>query len=335
VVSVGGEEDAPAYLAVYAARTLGTFEAEGVRVTLRRAKNPAAAVNALRDSAAAVAVTTADQAVRGAWARGTPVRVVVAHTRAPATVLVVSAKHRGEVATVADLAGKRVGIPGPGTTAHLVLVTLLRTRKLEPWQVQLQSLGASALMTQLGTGALDAAMLDEPVAGRAVALGVAGVLLDLRRPDEAASHLGGPFYEVVSVVRADDKGADKDKKAAVGPPSASDKDKKAAVDLTPALQAYARALIRVQSWLAATPAERVAERLPALAREGAVARLEATRDASVADGFATEAGLRATLGVLRAGSPWPVDLKVTPETLGEPTFMTEVRKGLGPHPPAP
>lgn len=317
-VSVGGDDDAPAYLAVHAAQALGTFEAEGVRVTLRRAKHPTAAVNALRDGTAAVAVTTADQAVRGAWARGMPVRVLVAHTRAPATVLVVSAKHRGEVTGVADLPGKRVGIPGPGTTAHLVLLTLLRARKIEPWQLTLRSLASTALMARLASGELDAAMLDEPAASRALALGVAGVLLDFRQAEAATRHLGGPFYEVVSVVRADDQALAKQE---------------------PALAAYARAVIRVQAWLAATPAELVADRLPAPTRGGdgeqIRARVTAARNATVPDGLATEAGLRTTLGILRAGSPWPVDLKVTPEGLREPAFVTAARQALGPTPPSP
>ncbi len=316
-VSIGGPEDAPAYLAVHAAAALGTFEAEGVRVTLRRAKHPTAAINALRESEAAVAVTTADQAVRGAWARGTPVRVLVAHTRAPGSLLLVSAKHRGEVADAAELRGRRVGIPGPGTTGHLVLLTLLRQRKLEPWQVQLQSHGGTALLARLASGELHAAVVDEPWASRALAIGAAGVLLDLRRPEEAARHLGGPFYEVVSVARADEKelGAQ-----------------------APALAAYARAVIRVQAWLAATPAPAIADRLPASLvgdRERFVARLEAGQAAYSPDGEASEAGLAATLEVLRAGSPWPVTLTVTPKTLREPPFVTTARSGLGPTPPAP
>ncbi|PYM65187.1 MAG: hypothetical protein DMD79_05105, partial [Candidatus Rokuibacteriota bacterium] len=38
VVAVGGPAEDPAYLPVHVAAALGTFEAEGVGVTLRRAK---------------------------------------------------------------------------------------------------------------------------------------------------------------------------------------------------------------------------------------------------------------------------------------------------------
>ncbi|MBI4011344.1 MAG: ABC transporter substrate-binding protein [Candidatus Rokubacteria bacterium] len=317
VVSVGGPAEDPAYLPVHAAAALGTFQAEGVTVTLRRAKHPAAAVEALRDGTAAVAVTTADQAVRGAWARGAPVRVLVAHTRAPATTLLVSAKHRDRVRRVEDLRGQRVGIPGPGTTGHLVLAALLARHRLGPIDLQLVSLGGAATIARLAGGELAAAALDEPWAARALEAGAGQALLDFRQPEETARQLGGPFYEVVSVARADQK---------------------APAEADAALAGYVRALIRVQAWLAVTPAPAVAQRLGAILvgdADRVVARLDGARPAYVPDGQATDAGLKTTLEVLRAGSPWPVTLKVGPATLREPAFVTAARAALGPTPPPP
>jgi len=316
-VSVGGLAEDPAYLPVHAAAALGTFDAEGITVTLRRAKHPAGAADALREGTAAVAVTTADQAVRGAWARGTPVRVLVAHTRAPAVALLVSVKHRDRVRRLEDLRGQRVGIPGPGTTGHLVLVTLLARHRIGPADLQLVSLGGTALVSHLAGGDLAAAVLQEPWATRALEAGAGQALLDVRRPEETARLLGGPFYEVLSVARADEK---------------------ALAEAEAGLAAYARALIRVQAWLAATPAAAIAGRLPPGLvgdPDRFVARLDGARAAYVPDGHATEAGLRATLQVLRAGSPWPVTLKVSPEALREPAFVTAARAALGPTPPAP
>jgi hypothetical protein len=160
-------------------------------------------------------------------------------------------------------------------------------------------------------------VVEEPWASRAVASGAATVLVDLRRTEDAARHLGGPFYEVASVARADDK--------RLG-------------ELESPLAAYARALLRVQHWLATTPAEAVADRLPAGLvgdPERFVARLEAARAGYAPQGHATDAGLRATLEVLRGGSPWPVTLKLGPEGLGEPAFVTAARTALGPAPPSP
>lgn len=317
LVSVGGAPEDPAYLPVHAAAALGLFEAEGVQVTLRRAKHPTAALGDLRDGEVGVAVTTMDQAVRGGVARGLPVRVVVAHTRAPAVALLVSARHRGQVTRLEDLRGRRVGIPGPGTTGALVLSSLLRSRRIEPWQVDLVSHGGATLVPRLASGDLAAAAVEEPWVSRALAAGAAEAWLDLRRGDEAARHLGGPFYEVVSVTRA----AEKD-----------------LAGLEPALAAYARAVIRVQAWLARTPTADIAARLPSglvADAERLGARLDAQRGAYAPDGEATPAGLAATLAVLSAGSPWPAGITVTPDSLREPTAVTAARARMGPTPPAP
>ena len=331
VVGVGGSADDPAYLPIHAALALGTFEAEGVAVVLRRAKHPTAALELLRNREAAVAVTTLDQAIRGGWARGAPVRVVVAHLRAPAAALLVSASATARITRVQDLRGQKIGIPGPGTTGHHLLLHLLEDAHVKPWQADLQSLGGSALLTRLGTGDLAAALVDEPWATRALETRAGAVLLDLRRPDVAERALGGPFYEVVSVTPAARPGGKKTDKAASEP---------APLEPPPdaALAAYARALIRVQTWLGTTPAVDVAERLPTQLvgdRPRFVARLEALRTAYATDGEATPAGLAASVGVLRTGSPWPVTLVVGPKELREPDAVTGARASLGPTPPAP
>jgi ABC-type nitrate/sulfonate/bicarbonate transport system substrate-binding protein len=337
VVSVGGAAENPAYLPVHAAVALGTFEAEGVRVTLRRAKHPTAAMEALRDKVAAVAVTTADQAVRGGWARKTPVRVVVAHTQAPAVALMVPGKDaRGP--RPESFRDRRIGIPGPGTTGHLVLLTLLRARRVEPWQLELVSLGGPGLLTRLRSGTLDGAVVEELWVTRALETGSGAVWLDFRRPADALAHLGGPFYEVVSVTLAEAKAPEEGKAAKAKTPEEKAAEEQAREKRGAALAAYARALIRVQAWLATAPAAAIAERLPAefaRDRERFLARFAPLQGAYVADGEATEAGLAATLRVLRAGSPWPVDLEVTPERLREPPAVTAARRALGPAPPEP
>lgn len=316
VVSVGGPPEDPAYLPVYAADALGTFTAEGVQATLRRAKHPSGAMNALREREAGVAVTTTDQALRGAWARGTPVKILVAHTRAPAVVLLGSVRHRDRVGSVDDLRGRRVGMPGPGTAGHLVLTTLLRERRIEPWELELVSLGGAALAARLGSGELAAAVVEEPWATRALRAGTAAVLLDFRDPGTAARHLGGPFYEVVSVVPAAEPEA----------------------EAREALEAFVRALLRVQAWLAGTPPAAVAARLtPRLVADpdAFLARLAAVRATLAPDGEATEAGLTATFRILRAGSPWPQTLEARPADLREPPWVAAARARLGPAPPSP
>jgi ABC-type nitrate/sulfonate/bicarbonate transport system substrate-binding protein len=337
-VTVGGPAEDPAYLPVHAAVALGTFEAEGVKVTLKRAKHPTGAVVALRGREAGIAVTTLDEAIRGAWARKLPVQVLVAHVRAPAVALLVAPAARDAVRRVEDLQGKAVGIPGPGTTGHLLLALLLRGARVQPWQVDTRSVGSTALLAQLGTGDLAAAMVEEPWVSRLLDAGRAGVLIDFRRPTEVERVLGGPFYEVVSVAVTPPKddpketskaGADAKKGMAprIEPPPAA------------ALAAYARAVARVQAWLQTSPPADVTERLPPSVvgdRARFEARLGAQQAAYAGTGEATREGFEATLRVLRAGgSPWPVSLSVGPDDLAPPLGVTEARRQLGAAPPPP
>jgi NitT/TauT family transport system substrate-binding protein len=336
-VAVGGPAEDPAYLPVHAAVALGTFEAEGLTVRLKRTKHPTDAVAALRDRETGIAVATLDEAIRGAWARKLPVQVLAAHLRAPAVALLVAPAARDAVRRIEDLRGKAVGIPGPGSTGHLLLAYLLHQARLRPWDVDIRSVGTTGLLARLGAGELAAAMVEEPWASRLLAADRAGVLVDFRQPAEVERVLGGPFYEVVSVTVAPlseaEKKAAKEAEKKKGPPPRREPPPDAA------LAAYARAVARVQVWLAGTPPAAVAERLPANLvgdRERFAARLAALQAAYAGAGEPTREGFEATIRVLKSGgSPWPVTLTVGPDELAPPAAVSEARRHLGAAPPAP
>jgi ABC-type nitrate/sulfonate/bicarbonate transport system substrate-binding protein len=284
-------------------------------------------MEALRDRQADVAVTTLDQAVHGGWIRDVPVRVVVAHTRAPATALLVAPGARETVRGVADLRGRPVGIPGPGTTGHLLLISLLRQARVDPGRVDVRSVAGPAAAGRLAAGEVVAAVVDEPWASRLVDAGAATILVDFRRPEETARLLGGPFHEFVSVARAKRPPAPREKGKPPPPePPAPPPDA--------ALAAFARALARVQTWLATAPVDALAERLvPTVVRDAG--RATALRALYAGDGEATAAGLAATLRVLRLGTPWPVSLRLEAEDLLAIPAVSEARRALGPTPPPP
>src|SRR5262249_56733078 len=136
---------------------------------------------------------TLDTAIRGAWARKLPVQVLVAHVRAPAIALLVGSAARDTVQRVEDLKGKAVGITGPGTTGHLLLAQLLRSARVKTWEVDARSLGSTALLTQLGSADLPAAMVEEPWVSRLLDSGRASALVDFRQPAETERIVGRPF----------------------------------------------------------------------------------------------------------------------------------------------
>jgi hypothetical protein len=162
------------------------------------------------------------------------------------------------------------------------------------------------------------------------------MLLDLRSPETTERALGGPFYEVVSVaaapVKVDPKATPKARAAAKRDPPPIEPPPETA------LAAFARAVARVQVWLATAEPGEIVERLPpALVgdRGQFETRLRARRAAYAGAGEPTPAGLEASLRVLRAGSPWPVSLSVGPNDLAPPAAVAEARRSLGASPPAP
>jgi NitT/TauT family transport system substrate-binding protein len=94
-----------------------------------------------------------------------------------ATPLMVSkaAFDEGTITSVADLAGKRVSVNAPGAT-EFWLDAALRTDGLTISDVDLQYLTFPDAVTALSSGALDGAMVGEPLATQAVQEGLAVIL---------------------------------------------------------------------------------------------------------------------------------------------------------------
>ena len=95
-----------------------------------------------------------------------------------ATPLMISSRacEDGSITNVADLAGKRVSVNAPGAT-EFWLDAALRTAGLSIADVKLQFLSFPDAVVALESGALDAAMIGEPLATRAEQEGIAVRLL--------------------------------------------------------------------------------------------------------------------------------------------------------------
>lgn len=95
-----------------------------------------------------------------------------------ATPLMISSRacQDGSIASVTDLAGKRVAVNAPGAT-EFWLAAALQTAGLSLADVDLQFLSFPDAVVALESGALDAAMIGEPLATRAEQEGIAVRLL--------------------------------------------------------------------------------------------------------------------------------------------------------------
>ena len=96
------------------------------------------------------------------------------------------AAKKDTVKALADLAGKTIGIIAPGTPGELALFSLLARAGIGVHQVTIQSFGERALVGALESGAIDAAMVQDPWASRLIDEGKAVALADLRTAAEAA-----------------------------------------------------------------------------------------------------------------------------------------------------
>jgi NitT/TauT family transport system substrate-binding protein len=121
------------------ARTRGFWEAEGLDVTITYARGGAQAANTLVSGGVDWVVTGFDVMVQTA-SRGRDVVTFASLSRLPFFALAVSPREAG-IASVRDLAGKKVGVGNLGTTDHLLAQYLLTREGVDPAAVEFVASG--------------------------------------------------------------------------------------------------------------------------------------------------------------------------------------------------
>ena len=134
---------------------------------------------------------------------GKPVVAIMPITHVPAYTLVVSSRLRGQVKTVADLAGKVIGVkgyvPGGRASSQLMAEYILRQAGVDPARANFVAvnLAYENQRAALASGTVDALMSDEPFASRMVQARVAYVLEDYHDLADTRRRLGGLFLNGV------------------------------------------------------------------------------------------------------------------------------------------
>jgi NitT/TauT family transport system substrate-binding protein len=306
-ISVAGPLTGPEYLPLRIAQAEGYFAQEKLDVSLldTRAEPPAA--EALGRARASLAATSLDAALQLGDAAGAPPRLVFGLTAAPPVVLLVPTGQRETVRSVADLAGKTVGIAAPGTPGALVLVSLLERADVRVHQVSIQSFGDRGVAGAVESGAVVAAVVDDPWATRLLEEGKAVALVDLRRRAEAARWLGGSTVHAAVFARADSR---------LG-----------GAELVPLSRALLRGLTRVRDGRA----EDLAARLPAAvvgAPDDFALRLAGARESFLPDGLVSADALAASLALVRARVAIPARVDI-PRRAGRLLLMDPLTEALG------
>jgi NitT/TauT family transport system substrate-binding protein len=157
----------------------------GRRQTLVLVGSPAETFDALVGDRADICVVSGFNGVLPAIEKGAPVKVVGAALRAPA-LAVYSA--RSDIRSVSELAGRTVGIGPSRALLHVLMLTLLKAKEVDPSTVRFVNVGSNAEVYQaVKAGKVDAGPSDVSNQANAEASGLR-VLSDGKLWSELAAY---------------------------------------------------------------------------------------------------------------------------------------------------
>jgi NitT/TauT family transport system substrate-binding protein len=199
------------YLPTMLAKQLGEFDKAGLAVDLVDLKGGSDALKAVIGGSADVVSGYFDHCVNLAAKKQELVSFVV-YDRYPGLVLVVSPKHNGEIKSIKDLAGKKVGVSAPGSSTDFFLKYLLKKNGLDPTSASVIGVGLGATaVAAMEQGQIDAAvMLDPSVTVLQGSHSDLVILADTRTQKDTLSVFGGEYpggalYSTAAWVASHDK----------------------------------------------------------------------------------------------------------------------------------
>ncbi|GKQ52703.1 ABC transporter substrate-binding protein [Bradyrhizobium sp. Ce-3] len=150
------------YLPTVLAKQLGEYDKAGLAVELVDLKGGSDALKAVLGGSADVVSGYFDHCVNLA-AKKQELQAFVVYDRYPGLVLVVSPKHTGEINSIKDLAGKKVGVSAPGSSTDFFLKYLLKKNGLDPAGTAVIGVGLGATaVAAMEQGQIDAAVMLDP-----------------------------------------------------------------------------------------------------------------------------------------------------------------------------
>ncbi|MGF6306767.1 NitT/TauT family transport system substrate-binding protein [Bradyrhizobium sp. i1.8.4] len=182
------------YLPTVLAKQLGEYDKAGLAVELVDLKGGSDALKAVLGGSADVVSGYFDHCVNLA-AKKQELQAFVVYDRYPGLVLVVSPKHTGEINSIKDLAGKKVGVSAPGSSTDFFLKYLLKKNGLDPTGVAVIGVGLGATaVAAMEQGQIDAAvMLDPAVTVLQGSHSDLKILSDTRTQHDTLAVFGGEY----------------------------------------------------------------------------------------------------------------------------------------------
>src|SRR5215470_12613371 len=192
-IAVGGA-GCLCYLPTVLAEQLGEYKKAGVEVEIINFKGGSQALTAVIGGSADVVSGYYDHCVNLA-AKNQNLQAFVVYDRYPGLVLGVSPKHAGEINSVKDLAGKKVGVSAPGSSTDFFLKYLLTKNGVSADSVAVIGIGLDATaVAAMEQGTVDAAVMLDPTPTLLRAkFSALKILSDTRTQADTLSVFGGEY----------------------------------------------------------------------------------------------------------------------------------------------
>ncbi|WP_342618538.1 ABC transporter substrate-binding protein [Rhodoferax sp. GW822-FHT02A01] len=280
-IIVGGYEK-QIYLPAKLAEGLGYFQAEGLNVELLNEASGVDAENEMLAGAVQGVVGFYDHCV-DLQTKGKFVESVVQFSQAPGEVELVSSRYPN-VASMADLRGKNLGVTGLGSSTNFLTQFLMVKSGVPLGEFSNLPVGAgTTFIAAMQQDKIQAGMTTEPTISRMLKSGEARVLIDLRTLEKTKQALGGP-YPAASLYMATDW-VEKNK---------------------PTVQKLANAFVKTLKFISTHSAAEIADKMPkdfvAADRDGYIKALADGKGMFTSDGVMPTGGPETVLSVLSSFS---------------------------------
>jgi len=299
------------YLPTVLARQLGEYDKAGLAVELVDLKGGSDALKAVLGGSADVVSGYFDHCVNLA-AKKQELQAFVVYDRYPGLVLVVSPKHTGEISSIKDLAGKRVGVSAPGSSTDFFLKFMLKKNSLDPMNTSVIGVGLGATaVAAMEQGQIDAAvMLDPAVTVLQGSHSDLKILSDTRTQHDTLAVFGGEYpggaiYSTTAWVNGHEK----------------------------EVQALTNAIMATLSWIHSHSAEEIMAKMPdeivGKNKELYLAALRNTIPMFSETGKMDPKGAEAVLAVFSEGSPEVAKANIDVTKTYTNKYVDQVKKTTG------
>ena len=181
------------FLPLMVAQRLGYFAAEGLEVEIHDFGGGLRALRAVQDGSDEIVGSGFDDLI-SLQARGQFYRAFVLLSRAPQIAFGVSARAMPGYKKVADLRGRKIGVPMPGASANMVASLVLARGGVLPTEVSFVEMATpAAAILAVRSGQVDAMSYTEPVMSILEQKGEVRIVSDTRTLKGTQEIFGGPM----------------------------------------------------------------------------------------------------------------------------------------------